>query len=374
MMRVAVVHDWLTGMRGGERVLEEILRIFPCAEIFTLVHHPGTVSREIEAHPIHTSILQRAPFARRGFRHYLPLFPLAVDSWKPRGFDLVISSSHCVAKAVRTGDTPHLCYCHTPMRYVWDQFGAYFGERRAARALAAPIAGALRVWDAATARRVHWFVANSHHVRERIRRSYGRDASVIHPPVECDRFTAPRRPEDFYLVVSALVPYKRIDLAIAACALLGRKLVVVGDGPEWQRLSALAGRETLFLGRVPDEEVATLYARCRALLFPGVEDFGITAVEAQAAGAPVVAYGEGGVTESVVGQKTGIFFSDPTPAGMAAAMETLESTPFDQHAIRENARRFAAPRFREELLRDVVRLLCPGARLELEAGMPASAS
>jgi glycosyltransferase involved in cell wall biosynthesis len=373
-MRVAVVHDWLTGMRGGERVLEEILRIFPCAEIFTLVHHPGTVSREIESHPIHTSIIQRAPFARRGFRHYLPLFPLAVDSWKLRGFDLVISSSHCVAKAVRTGDAPHLCYCHTPMRYVWDQFGAYFGERSAARALAAPVAGALRAWDVGTAGRVHWFVANSNHVRERIRRSYGRDASVVHPPVDCDRFTASRRPEDFYLVVSALVPYKRIDLAIAACALLGRKLVIVGDGPEWGRLSAMAGPQVVFLGRVPDEEVAALYACCRALLLPGVEDFGITAVEAQAAGAPVVALGEGGVMESVVDRETGVFFGEPTPAAMAAAMESLEGVHFDESSIRRNARRFAAPRFREELLRDVVRLLCPKARLELEAGVPASAS
>jgi glycosyltransferase involved in cell wall biosynthesis len=373
-MRVAVVHDWLTGMRGGERVLEEILRIFPLAEVFTLVHHPGTVSREIEAHPIHTSVLQRAPFARRGFRHYLPLFPLAVDSWKLRGFDLVISSSHCVAKAVRTGDAPHLCYCHTPMRYVWDQFGAYFGERRAARALAVPVAGALRAWDAATARRVHWFVANSNHVRERIRRSYGRDASVVYPPVDCDRFTAPRRPEDFYLVVSALVPYKRIDLAIAACARLGRKLVIVGDGPEWGRLSAMAGPEVVLLGRVSDEEVAALYSRCRALLFPGVEDFGITAVEAQAAGAPVVALGEGGVTESVVGGQTGVLFSEPTPGSMAGAIEALEAMHLDEGAIRRNASRFAAPRFREELLRDVVRLLCPNARLELEAGVAASAS
>jgi glycosyltransferase involved in cell wall biosynthesis len=381
MMKVAVVHDWLTGMRGGERVLEEILEIFPCAEIFTLLHRPGSVSPRIEARPIHTSFLQRAPFAARAYRGYLPLFPLAIESLRVRGFDLVISSSHCVAKAVRAGGAPHLCYCHTPMRYVWDQFGAYFGGRRGLlRGLARPVARALREWDAATAGRVDTFVANSEHVRARIRRSYGRDATVVYPPVDLDRFGAPRQPADFYLVVSALVPYKRIDLAVRACALLGRRLVVAGDGPELPRLQRLAGPDTTFLGRVPDEEIASLYSRCRALLFPGVEDFGITAVEALAAGAPVVALADGGVMESVGGAlvdaegevrgvvgageegRTGVFFAEPTPASMAAAIRQLERTTFDEDVLRRGAERFAPPRFREGLLRDIVRLLCPKGR------------
>ena len=382
MMRVAVVHDWLTGMRGGERVLEEILVIFPQAEIFTLIHLPGTVSPRIEARPIHRSLLQRAPFAKRAFRGYLPFFPLAVESLRVSGFDLVVSSSHCVAKSVRTAGIPHLCYCHTPMRYVWDQFDAYFGgDHNLLRGLAAPIARALRDWDAATARRVDAFVANSHHVRERIRRSYGRDAVVVHPPVDLDRFAAARRPEEFYLVVSALVPYKRIDLAVRACSLLGRPLVVVGEGPEGPRLRKMAGPNVTFLGRAPDEEVASLYSRCRALLFPGVEDFGITAVEAQAAGAPVLARADGGVMESVGGplvdvagvlagmagdgdgSVTGVFFASATPESLAAAILSCERISFDEDAARRNAARFSAPRFREALLREVVKLLCPRVRL-----------
>jgi len=376
-MRVAIVHDWLTGMRGGERVLEAMLDLFPGAEIFTLFHVPGSVSEKIEERPIHTSALAKAPFARRGFRGYLPVFPLAVESLRIRGFDLVLSSSHCVAKAVRTGGAPHLCYCHTPMRYVWDQFDSYFdgGYRRLFRGLAAPVAGTLRRWDAATTARVDAFVANSSHVRDRIRRSYGRDAAVVHPPVDTARFRAPRAPEDFYLVVSALVPYKRVALAVRACTLLGRRLVVAGDGPEAASLRRIAGPEVTFLGRVSDEEVADLYRRCRAFLFPGVEDFGITAVEAQAAGAPVVALAEGGLLDSVCGPRvnrageveewcgdersedTGVFFSEPTAEALAAALVHLDGMSPSEEALRRNAERFAAPVFREGLLREIVRML-----------------
>ncbi len=376
-MRVAIVHDWLTGMRGGERVLEAMLDLFPNAEIFTLLHVPGSVSPRIEARPIHASALARAPFARRGLRGYLPLFPLAVESLRVRGFDLVLSSSHCVAKSVRTGGAPHLCYCHTPMRYVWDQFDAYFagGRRRLLRGLALPVAGALRRWDAATSRRVDVFVANSGCVRDRIRRSYARGAAVVHPPVDVERFRSPRAPEDFYLVVSALVPYKHVELAIRACALLGRRLVVAGDGPEMARLRSIAGPGVAFLGRVSDEEVAALYSRCRAFLVPGVEDFGITAVEAQAAGAPVVALAAGGLLDSVAGPlvgaagevaegpadgaaaSTGVFFAEPRPAAMAAALLHLDGLALDEGALRRNAERFATPRFHEGLLREVVGML-----------------
>lgn len=375
-MRVAIVHDWLTGMRGGERVLEAMLDLFPGAEIFTLFHVPGSVSAKIEARPIHTSALEKAPFARRGFRGYLPVFPLVVESLRVRGFDLVLSSSHCVAKAVRTGGAPHLCYCHTPMRYVWDQFDLYFsgGRRVLLRGLAAPVAGALRRWDTATAGRVDAFVANSSHVRERIRHSYGRDASVVHPPVDTERFRSTRAPEDFYLVVSALVPYKRVALAVRACELLGRRLVVAGDGPELAALRRMAGPNVTFLGRVSDEEVADLYSRCRAFLFPGVEDFGITAVEAQAAGAPVVALAAGGLLDSVSGPVvdeagevvapaeagtpcTGVFFAEPTAGALAAAILHLERTEWDEGALRRSAERFAPRVFREGLLREVVGML-----------------
>ncbi|HET8655241.1 MAG TPA: glycosyltransferase [Longimicrobiaceae bacterium] len=376
-MRVALVHDWLTGMRGGERVLESVLDLFPGAEIFTLLHVPGSVSGKIEDRPIHTSWLQRAPLARRHYRGYLPCFPLAVESLRIRGFDLVVSTSHCVAKSVRAGGTPHLCYCFTPMRYAWDQFDEYFaaGRRRFLRRLAAPVAHALRRWDAATAHRVDRFVAISREVRDRIHRSYGREAAVVHPPVDLDRFRAARAPEDFYLVVSALVPYKRVDLAVRACTRLGRRLVVAGDGPEAAHLRRIAGPSVTFLGRVPDPEVADLYRRCRAFLLPGVEDFGITVVEAQASGAPVIAAPAGGALDTVAGPVvdargallghrgdapggvTGVFFSDPSEEGLIAAMRCSEEMSFCERALRRNADRFAPTRFREDLLGQVVCML-----------------
>lgn len=411
-MRVAIVHDWLTGMRGGERVLEAMLDLFPDAEIFTLLHVPGSVSPRIEARPIHTSPLQRAPFVRRRYRRWLPLFPLAVEALDPRGFDLVLSSSHCVAKAVRPRGAPHLCYCHTPMRYAWDQLGAYLppgAAGRLARTLAVPAAAALRRWDAATVGRVDAFVANSAHVRGRIRRCWGRDAAVVHPPVAVERFRRPRAPEDFYLVLGALVPYKRVELAIRAAALAGRRLVVAGDGPELPRLRALAGPGVTFLGRVSDDDAADLYARCRAFLFPGVEDFGIAAVEAQAAGASVVARAAGGALETVAGpvvsaaggaewagapertgapdptgtpdptaapEPTGVFFADPGPEALAAAMRDLEAAPPREAACRANAERFATPRFHEGLSREIERLLgtaAAGPALAASHPVPAEA-
>ncbi|HET9984418.1 MAG TPA: glycosyltransferase [Longimicrobiales bacterium] len=375
-MRVAIVHDWLTGMRGGERVLEAMLDLFPDAEIFALLHVPGSVSPRIEARPIHTSPLQRATFVRRRYRRWLPLFPLAVEALDPRGFDLVLSSSHCVAKAVRPRGAPHLCYCHTPMRYAWDQLDAYLppgAAGRLARTLAVPAAAALRRWDAATVGRVDAFVANSAHVRGRIRRCWGRDAAVVHPPVAVERFRRPRAPEDFYLVLGALVPYKRVELAIRAAALAGRRLVVAGDGPELPRLRALAGPGVTFLGRVSDDDVADLYARCRAFLFPGVEDFGIAAVEAQAAGAPVVARAAGGALETVAAapEPTGVFFAEPSPEARAAAMRRLEAAPPREAACRASAERFATPRFHEGLSREIERLLgTTAARPALAASPP----
>lgn len=382
MIRVAIVHDWLTGMRGGERVLEGLLELFPSAEIFTLFHNRGSVSRRIEARPIHTSALRHAPFSASKYRSYLPLYPLAMRSLRIRGFDLVISSSHCAAKSAITGGAPHLCYCHTPMRYVWDQFDVYFPAGSWRRGPAGPVAGALRAWDAATASRVDAFVANSDHVRERIRRNYGREAAVVHPPVGTRRFQAPRDPGDFYLIVSALVPYKRVDLAMEACARLGRPLVIAGDGPDGARLRKRAGPLITFLGSVSDDEVACLYSRCRAFVFPGVEDFGITAVEAQAAGAPVVALAEGGALETVAGPvvggdgepldfelasrrtATGVFFTDPTVESLVGALRLADRMDFDEQLIRRNAERFSEARFHEGMLREIVALLSRNAALE----------
>ena len=268
--RVALVHDWLTGMRGGEKVLEAIASLFPQAPIYTLFHFPGSVSQALERHPIHTSFLQRAPGLRGRYRSYLPLFPMAIEELDLTGYDLVISSSHCVAKGViPSPDAFHLCYCHTPMRYAWDQEHAYFPRRHGATARLRSLAlTGLRAWDAASAARVNQFVANSSFVARRIRSYYGRDAEVLHPPVDVEYFTpgsaretrkTPQTQENYCLMVSALAPYKRVDLAIAACDRLGIELRIVGDGPERKRLEELAGPKTRFLGQVEHRHLRELY-------------------------------------------------------------------------------------------------------------------
>lgn len=369
-MRVALVHDWLTGMRGGERVLEALLGIFPDADLFTLVHARGSVVAGIEARPIHTSWLNRLPAARRTFRCFLPAFPGAIERFRLQGYDLVISSSHCVAKGIPTGTIPHLCYCHTPMRYVWDAYDDYFGRGRAplaVRALGRAVAPRLRAWDVASARRVHAFVANSRTVQQRIRRHYGRTATVVYPPVAVDRFhPAPRR-DDSYLVVSALVPYKRVDLVIDAFRRTGRRLIVVGDGPELGRLHARAGPHTTFTGRLEDDEVARLMGRCRALVVAAREDFGIATVEAQASGAPVVAFAQGGSNEIVrpavpaagpqPGGATGLLFPDQSADSLIVALDRFEQIQFNESATRANAARFSPDRFRAGLRRAVDQLL-----------------
>lgn len=355
-MRVALVHDWLTGMRGGERCLDELAAMFPDAELFTLLHVPGTVSRRIEDRPIHQSFVAGLPRAAELYRYYLPLFPAAIERFDLGGFDLVLSSSHCVAKGVRVpAGSRHLCYCFTPMRYVWDLYDDYFGPDRAGaavRTLMPLVARRLRSWDRATASRVDRYVAISDHIRDRIRRCYGRDAGVVYPPVAVDRFRPAAEREDFYLVVSALVPYKRIDLAIRAFNRLERTLVVVGEGPERGRLEAMAAPHIRFTGRLEDGQVAHLYERCRAFVFTANEDFGITAVEAQAAGAPVIAYAGGGALETVVAEgpgATGELFEEQTVDALVAAVLRSETRSFDAGALRRNAERFRPERFRSEI-------------------------
>jgi len=358
---VALVHDWLTGMRGGERCLEVFCEIFPGAPLYTLLHVPGSVSPAIERHPIRTSFIQRLPDAARRYRHYLPLFPAAI-----RGLDLgraalVLSSSHAVAKGVRApAGALHVCYCFTPMRYVWDLYGDYFGPRAGGltRALMPAVAAWLRRWDRKTAAGVDHFVAISRFVADRIRRAYGRAAEVIYPPVDVSRFRVDEGPSDYYLVVSALTPYKRVDLAVEAANRLGRRLKVVGTGPEAARLRALAGPTVELLGWRDDAETAELYARCRALLFPTLEDFGITPLEAMAAGRPVIAFGQGGALETVVPPggaepPTGIFFERQDPDALAAAMRRFESgaARFEPKALRRRAEGFDRPLFKERIER-----------------------
>jgi glycosyltransferase involved in cell wall biosynthesis len=346
-------------MRGGERCLEVFCELFPEADLFTLLHVPGSVSPVIEARRIVTSFIQRLPDARRSYRRYLPLFPAAIRGFDLSGHDLVLSSSHAVAKGARVPlGALHVCYCFTPMRYVWDLYDEYFGPRSglATRLLMPPVAAVLRRWDRRTSAGVHHFVAISRFVADRIRRAYGRHADVIYPPVDVARFRLDDSPGDFYLVVSALTPYKRVDLAVEAANRLGRRLVIVGTGPEEGRLRAMAGPTVEFLGWRDDAETAELYARCRALIFPTLEDFGITPLEAMAAGRPVIALGQGGALETVVppgGSEpaTGLFFERQSAESLAAAVRHFESGSirFEPKALRRRAEAFDRPLFRERM-------------------------
>ena len=351
MSRVAVVHDWLTGMRGGEAVLEAILDALPGAELFTLIHYPGTVSPKIEARTIHTSSVQSLAARASDYRQLLPLFPRAVRQWDFTPYDLIVSSSHCVAKGVDAKGKPHLTYCHTPMRYIWDRFDDYFPRskplRRAAMMSMAPW---LRRWDVKTSSEVTRFIANSAFVRDRIRRYYDRDAEIVHPFVDDVFLEAPLTSDrdDYHLVVSALVPYKRVDLAVAAAAASGRKLVVIGGGPLFEELRARSGNDVELLGSVSREVVIERMARARSLILPGVEDFGITPLEAMAVGTPVVALGEGGVRDSVLDGETGIFFDRPEVDSLRRALDQVESRPWDRQTIRARAAKFSRARFDEQ--------------------------
>jgi len=357
--RVALVHDWLTGMRGGERCLEVLCELFPDAPLFTLLHVPGSVTTPIERRRIVTSFVQRLPRASTRYRYYLPTFPLAISRFDLSGYDVIVSMSHCVAKGVRVPPGAlHLCYCFSPMRYAWDLSSDYFGPGHglAARVLGPPIAAALRRWDRRTSG-VHRFVAISRHIGDRIRRAYDRSADVIYPPVDVQRFEIADAADDYYLVVGALVPYKRIDLAVGAANRLGRRLVIVGTGPEDARLRALAGPTVSFLGWQPDAEIARLYARCRALIFPAVEDFGITPLEAAAAGRPTLALARGGALETMVGSDvadappTAVFFAEQTVDALVEAIERFERAAdrFDAKALRARAESFDRPIFKQKL-------------------------
>jgi glycosyltransferase involved in cell wall biosynthesis len=349
--RVAIVHDWLTGMRGGEKVLEAISELYPDAPIFTLVRVPGRLSSSLESRRIRTSILQRFPSAGRAYRQYLPFFPAIIELFDLDGYDLVISSSHCAAKSVvRAGRALHVCYCHSPMRYAWDQFDAYFGEQQVGRVrnrILRPVLAGLARWDRATADRVDCYVANSRYVAGRIRRYYNRGSIVVYPPVDT-AFYRPadrREPDPSFLVVSALVPYKKVELAIEACRRAGVPLKVVGRGPEMARLQRLAGPATEFLGWRSDEEVRDLYQRAAAVLLPGVEDFGMVPVEAQACGTPVVALASGGATETVIDGQTGVLTEEGTVEAFADALSRARTISFDAHAIRNHALHFSRDRF-----------------------------
>ena len=358
-MRVALVHDWLTGMRGGEKVLEVLCEINPDADIFTLFHQRGSVSDTIERHRIETSFVQYLPLARSHYRRYLPLFPVAIEQFDLDPYELVISSSHCAAKAViAPGRARHLCYCHSPMRYAWDQFDAYFGPARvgaaASRWFYRPVLAAMARWDADTERRVQRFVANSRHVAGRIRRYYNRVATIVYPPVDTVFYhPADITPSSHFLVVSALVPYKRIELAMAACERLGAGLRIVGDGPDRARLEARASGRVEFLGRLTDSDIRDEYRKALAVILPGEEDFGIVPIEAQACGRPVVALARGGALETVIDGENGVFFAEPDVEHLSAALERVAAMRFDTGRIVDSAWRFSRDRHVQKM-RDVI--------------------
>ncbi len=355
-LRVALVHDWLTGMRGGEKCLEVLCEAFPQARLYTLLHRRGSTSPTIERMAIRTSPLQQLPGISRHYRKLLPLMPLAARSWRPEGVDLVVSFSHCVAKAVRApAGVPHVCYCFTPMRYAWPGREAYFRDwsgRPLRRALAETLLDRLKGWDRDTAGRVTQFVAISDTVAARIAEHYGRSSRVIRPPVDVGFYTpAAVSREDYYLCVSALVPYKRIDQAVEACTATGRRLVVIGTGTERARLERLAGPTVQFLGWQPDEVIRDHYRRCRALLFPGEEDFGIVPIEALACGSPVICLAHGGVPETVDHQ-VGATYPNATVDSLVSTLEDWEARgrPHDPEEGRGKAEALGLSVYRERLL------------------------
>ena len=369
--RIALVHDWLTGMRGGDRCLEVFCELFPQADIYTLLHQRGSLSPTIERMVIHTSFLQYIPQAPRIYRHLLPILPLAIRQFRLAGYDLVLSSSHAVAKGVdRDGSPLHVCYCFTPMRYIWDQTQVYFPRQRfspVSWAFLQALLRYLRSWDVKTSWGVDEFVAISDHIATKIRAYYNRPAHVIPPPVDCGFFTPgsspPSHGASFYLIVSALVPYKRVDIAIEAFNRLQLPLIVIGVGPERPKLERMASSTIRFLGWQPDAVVRDYYRRCEALIFPGEEDFGIVPVEAQACGKPVIAFGKGGILETVIpvnsaavrdtpsDSPTGVFFDEATVEALCNAVSLYrhQMAVFDPVAIRQNALRFDRPEFKARI-------------------------
>lgn len=352
-LRVAIVHYWLVSMRGGEKVVEELCRMFPDADIFTLVCNRDRLSAFLQARTIHTSFLQKIPGAQRHYTKMLPLMPFALEHFDLQDYDLVLSSESGPAKGVITrADALHICYCHSPMRYIWDQFHVYrHGLSWPGRALMTATAPILRAWDVTTATRVDAFVANSAYVANRIRRFYDREATVIHPPVAVDDFTIGSGRGDFYLYAGQLTAYKRPDIAVRACSESGRKLVVIGEGEQEAFLKSIAGPTVQFLGHQPFPVLRDHLSRCRALLFPGVEDFGILPVEAMASGRPVLAFDAGGARETVSSPAVGFRFARQTPEALLEAIEGFERVEDDMDAtlIREHAAQFSSATFRNRL-------------------------
>ena len=354
-MKVAIVHYWLNGMRGGEKVLESLCRLYPQADIYTHVYEPDKISDTINSHQVYTSFISKLPLAKQKYQAYLPFMPLALEQLDLTEYDLVISSESGPAKGVITRpDAVHVCYCHSPMRYVWDMYYEYFKNAGFFKKLfSAPLIHYLKLWDYATAARVDYFIANSSYIKKRIHKTYRRDAVVINPPVDYEAFYIAEQTSDYYLMLGQLVPYKKVELAVQAFIQSGKKLKVVGEGELKATLIKLSENHPNIeiLGRQPFEQIKRFYAECQALIFPGVEDFGIVPLEAMASGRPVIAYGAGGVLDSVIDGETGIFFHEQTVDALNQAVAAFEQGALttSTRAISEHASRFAIHRFESEL-------------------------
>jgi len=350
-MKVAIVHYWLVKMRGGEKVLEEFCEMFPEADIYTHVYQPDAISSTINKHKITTSFIARLPWATHLYQSYLPLMPLALKRLDLKGYDLVISSESGPAKGVIVAPgARHICYCHTPMRYIWDMYDSYRENAGFVTRVFMSLLGSwLRKWDRSTADGVDEFIANSHFVQQRIKNIYGRDSLVIYPPVAVEDFSVSESVDDYYLYAGELTQYKQPQLAIDAFNQSGRKLLVIGEGGMCDELKAVAKENIEFLGRLPFEQMKYHFSHCQALIFPGVEDFGIIPVEVMASGRPVVAFRAGGVLETVVEGKTGVFFDEQRPKALNAAVDRLEKDMdgFRPELIRAEAEKFSKDRFLE---------------------------
>lgn len=355
MIKVAIIHDWLVVPGGAERIVNLMLDIFPDADVYTTVYDSHSMEGSIRTKKIYASFIQKLPFGRTKYQTYLPLMPIAVEQFDLTGYDLVISSSSSVAKGVVTdAKTLHICYCHTPMRYAWDLYHEYVGYEKPGlikRSAIALLMNYIRMWDRLSADRVDYFIANSNYVARRIEKHYRRDSVTIYPPVNTEFYVPNNKTKEYFLVVSRLVPYKRVDLVVETFNKLGLPLVIVGHGSEYKKLVSIAKPNIQFKGRLSDEEVKEYYASCKALIFPGEEDFGITPLEAMASGRPVIAFRGGGAMETVVDGKTGIFFTEQSVAAITDAVERFLSAEkgFDPTIIREHAVKFNEAEFKEAL-------------------------
>jgi glycosyltransferase involved in cell wall biosynthesis len=349
-LRVALIHSWIVTWRGGERVLRAIADLFPGADIFTHVADPKLISREFSDHKVSTTFISRLPFARKFYRHYLPLMPLALEQLDLRAYDLIISSEAGPAKGVIISpDATHICYCHSPLRYAWDMSYEYRAHMSyLTRMFSVPLMHYMRMWDQLSAQRVDRFVANSHFVARRIEKYYRRSATVIYPPVDVESFDATKGDEGFYLAVGQLVSYKRFDLLVQAFNVLGKPLVIIGEGEMGSKLRRMAAPNVRLMGWQPFDVIRDHLARCRALVFPGIEDFGIVPVEAMASGKPVIAFEAGGARDTIVNGVTGLFFREQTVGALVEAVNEFDAraTEFDRRRICVHASQFSAAAFK----------------------------